>query len=267
MLGCLALGLRVWAVAWDVPDRPHPPVVSMAAGTSPTGDVLQPTAGAIRKIVQLVQCLLGVATVFALAMARLVAPAGGAERRLGGRRRTGRLSGRRSRRRPAAVGALGRGGSGRAVGASQHVAVADCPAGRHPGRMPDGSGWRGLAGRRFPPGRAGSAGPFRRDRVRCAGLDRLVRFVAALAETWPAYAVFAAAALTCCLGKLPLRAMAPVAPIAYVLGGDGGCPALGEARSRADPSRLSGRANGGKIPLAATTCSAVRITTRGCGAG
>ena len=66
MLGCLALGLRVWAVAWDVPDRSHPPVVSMAAGTSPTGDVLQPTAGAIRKIVQLVQCLLGVATVFAL---------------------------------------------------------------------------------------------------------------------------------------------------------------------------------------------------------
>ena len=177
MLGCLALGLRVWAVAWDVPDRSHPPVVSMAAGTSPTGDVLHATAGAIRKIVQLVQCLLGVATVFALGW-----PAGRFCRRsqvlAGGRCRTGRLSGRRPRRCPAAVGASGPRRSGRAVGASQHVAVADRPAGRHPGRMPDGSGWRGLAGRRLPPGRAGSAGPFRRNRVRRAGLDRLVRFVA-----------------------------------------------------------------------------------------
>ena len=67
VLGCLALGLRVWAVAGDAPDRPHPPVVSIAAGMNPAGDAMQPTGGAIRKIVQLLQCLLGVATVFALA--------------------------------------------------------------------------------------------------------------------------------------------------------------------------------------------------------
>ena len=66
MLGCLALGLRVWTVASDTPDRTSPPVVSMVAGTSPAGAAFQPTGGAIRKIVQLLQCLLGIATVFAL---------------------------------------------------------------------------------------------------------------------------------------------------------------------------------------------------------
>ena len=42
----------------------------------------------------------------------------------------------------------------------------------------------------------------------CASLPRWRRL-------WPIYAVFAAAALTCVLGKLPLRAMAPVAPFAF----------------------------------------------------
>ena len=83
MLGCLALGLRVWTVAGDTPDRTHPPVVSMAAGTIPAGDCIsthrrrdpQDRSASPMPARRRHGLRPGVA--------RLVAPAGRAERRLG----------------------------------------------------------------------------------------------------------------------------------------------------------------------------------------
>ncbi len=176
---------------------------------------MQPTGGAVRKIVQLLQCLLGVATVFALAWLGWSLlpdePSVGWAAAFGlavypgdvhdaVQPQTGLWAA------AAVVALLALAGASRWRTIPRAALLAGCLA------AAVGGAW--LAGD-FP-----LFGPSRLDRfaaIACVALASigLCTSLPRWRRLWPAYAVFAAAALTCLFGRLPLRAMAPVAPIAF----------------------------------------------------